>query len=173
MDLGTRGHFYVPGDRIGDNYIVPPQPLTESALQDMGVPTRNFVVAANGFCIPDVSGGRGLSAVRHKAQGDERIQQTAESLASALLAMSRLPGPVWQQMSEHAAVLTERTKMGWKKVWQLLREGVYPADRIEHSALLEDQRHAFQIRQTPLVVADQSEDQTKSEIKDLVPVIPA
>jgi hypothetical protein len=157
MELGTRGHFYLPGDRIGRSMTIPLDSEIERDVRNSGLTSASFLCAANGLCIPDFSEGRGLNSLRNSTAGSSdranhpAIQAAVNALAEALIVMERLPAKSWQRMSENAVALTERTKMNWRGVWQLLREGVYALNRNRHAELIAAHSHSFQQRPTVVV----------------------
>lgn len=143
MELGTRGHFYCVGDRIGESQTVNPDTAIEDNVRAIGPESQSFICAANGLCVPDFSGGRGLNTVRHSPSGATSIGLAVEALSEALTVMERLPRETWKLMSDNAITLTEQTKMNWRSVWQLLRFGVYALDRHRHAELIAAHSHRF------------------------------
>ena len=145
MELGTRGHFYCEGDRIGDSQTVTPDTAIADDVRAVGPASQFFVCAANGLCVPDFSGGRGLNAVRNSPSGESIISLAVQALSQSLIVMERLPRESWERMSDNAVTLTEQTKMNWRSVWQLLRFGVYALDRRRHAELIAAHSHQFSI----------------------------
>ncbi len=143
MELGTRGHFYCQGDRIGPSRTVTPDTAIEDDVRAIGPESQSFICAANGLCVPDFSGGRGLNRVRHSLSGEASIQLAIQALSEALIVMERLPRETWDLMSDNAIAMTEQTKMNWRSVWQLLRFGVYALDRHRHAELIAAHSHRF------------------------------
>ena len=165
MELGTRGHFYLPGDRVGHSAMIPFDSEIERDVRDSGSSSATFFCAANGLCVPDFSEGRGLNSHRHSSENSstKAIPAAVSAMAEALIVMERLPAKTWQRMSENAIALTEQTKMDWRSVWQLLREGMYSLNRDRHVELIAAHRHSFQHRPTIAV--------TNADIS-LIPPIP-
>lgn len=143
MELGTRGHFYCVGDRIGESQTVVPDTTIEDNVRAVGPESPSFICAANGLCIPDFSGGRGLNTLRNSPTGEASIGLAVQALSEALVVMERLPHETWGRMSDHAVVMTEQTKMNWRSVWKLLRFGVYALDRRRHAELIAAHSHQF------------------------------
>lgn len=157
MELGTRGHFYCVGDRIGESHTVAPDTTIEDNVQAVGPESPFFICAANGLCIPDFSGGRGLNTLRNAANGEAGIRSAVQALSEALIVMERLPHETWDRMSDHAVVMTEQTKMNWRSVWDLLRFGVYALDRRRHAELIAAHSHQF----STLAYADCHQDSAR------------
>ncbi len=143
MELGTRGQFYCVGDRIDPLRTVTPDTAIEDDVRAIGPESQSFICAANGLCVPDFSGGRGLNALRHSPTGDDSIQLAIQALAEALIVTERLPHETWDLISDNAIAMTEQTKMNWRSVWQLLRFGVYAMDRHRHAELIAAHSHRF------------------------------
>lgn len=143
MELGTRGHFYCVGDRIGESQTVTPDTAIEDDVRAVGPASQSFICAANGLCVPDFSGGRGLNTVRNLPSGAASIGLAIHAMSEALVVMERLPHETWELMSDNAVTLTEQTKMNWRSVWQLLRFGVYALDRHRHAELIAAHDHRF------------------------------
>ena len=143
MELGTRGHFYCEGDRIADRQTVTPDTAIEDDVRAVCPESPSFICAANGLCVPDFSGGRGLTAVRNSPIGESIIRLAVQALSQSLMVMERLPRESWERMSDNAVALTEQTKMNWRSVWQLLRFGVYALDRRRHAELIAAHSHQF------------------------------
>lgn len=150
MELGTRGHFYFPGDRVGKGLTVPLDSELEHDVQRSLTSSAPLYCAANGLCVPDLSEGRGLNALRDSKNTKQKaaIHTAVDSLAQAMLAMERLPAESWHRMSENAIALTEQTKVRWRLIWQLLSEGMYSANRDRYSELMTARGHLFQSRPT-------------------------
>lgn len=149
MELGTRGHFYCAGDRIGTTRMVPLDLSVEDHVRAVGPESPSFICAANGLCVPDFSGGRGLNSLRNSPSGEDAIQLAVQTLSDALMVMERLPQEAWDRMSDNAIAMTEQTKMSWRSVWQLLRFGVYASDRHRHAELIAAHKHEFCVADLP------------------------
>lgn len=143
MELGTRGHFYRPGDVIGRESVVPSSSQVVEFVCAVSSSAPLFQIATNGFSIPDLTNGRGLNAVRQSGSQAEILNNAAEALSDALLVMSQLPADLWSEMSRQAIEITGRTKFDWPGIWRLLRDGIYPGNRAVHTALIDERRHEF------------------------------
>ncbi len=118
MEKGTRGHFYRPGDRIGNFKIETDEEITRT-IEDLIVhASSNFIVTLNGLCIPDYSESQGLSTF---STNHTVIQSVQKSLLCAMYCMAVLPESTSAKISKYASELTQLSKFGSDGTWKLLR----------------------------------------------------
>ncbi|MBF2067738.1 MAG: glycosyltransferase [Calothrix sp. C42_A2020_038] len=139
MEKGTRGHFYLPGDRIGNFKIEQDEEIMRT-IEDLIVnASNNFIVTLNGLCIPDYSQGEGLSALL----GNHTVMETVQkSLLSAMYCMATLPESTSEKMSKYASDLTLLSKFGTEGTWQLLRY-IYLNDWKSYHILYNQKKHVY------------------------------
>lgn len=152
MELGTRGHFYLPGDRLGDS-VLHDEHCAETIENDQML--GNVLVGLNGICVPDYSKGRGLNAIRKISADQKNIRFARDSMTQALSTMATMPAEAWSRMSHYASTLTQAKCMDWLEIWDLLRTAIYADNRDRAAQLTSTHLHTF--GQDPNVVPSSEE----------------
>jgi len=140
MELGTRGHFYLQGDRLG-GIVLDDEPNAELVENDPM--SGKLLVALNGICVADSSQGRGLNAIRNISAEQPNIRCAQHSMTRALFTMATIPADAWARMSHYALTLTQLKCMEWPEIWDLLRTGIYVDNRGRSAELIARHLHTF------------------------------
>jgi glycosyltransferase involved in cell wall biosynthesis len=139
MEKGTRGHFYCPGDRIGNFKIEKDEEIART-IEDLIVhASSNFIVTLNGLCIPDYTEARGLST---RLTNHIIMESVQKSLLCAMYCMAVLPESTSTKMSKYASELTQLSKFGSDGTWKLLRY-IYINDWKSFYTLYNQKQHSY------------------------------
>ncbi len=155
MEKGTRGHFYCPGDTVGDRPINKDDDIA-TAIDQLAAAygANDFITALNGLCVPDYSAGLGLSKLSKNCSDRD---SATKALLDAMYVMANLPSRVLAKMSQHASEFTTTSKLGWHGTWQLLKR-VYTNDLESFNSAIKQKKHTYGITQL------------NSKLKELSPI---
>lgn len=153
MEKGTRGHFYCPGDTIGD-ILIDSDGDVKSLITELADPwiINEFIFGLNGLCIPDYSAGLGLSKIANNSSSQDLA---ANSFLSAMLIMNLLPNHIMIKMSQYASNFAANTKLGWQGTWQMLR-AVYLNNLVIYDNISEPKKHRYFKTFAPSKLLDKS-----------------
>jgi glycosyltransferase involved in cell wall biosynthesis len=140
MERGSRGHFFCPGDKVGNAVIEDDEKIAKSITEiadEFG--NNNLMAALNGIYITDTSYGFGLS--RLPVFDISRIV-AQESLFIAMYVMALVPDSIYEAMSNYAASFSIQNQFNSDESWEFMKD-VYQNDWVSYNLKFQQKKHIF------------------------------